>query len=291
MRSEPVLLLATFGRLLRFDPSGADGSGAETVVHEGAGKYYGLAPAGEPDVGPAASRLAVVSRPDQQKDDVLLEIDALRGDVVRRRPLRSRDTHQIVRAGRRLFVTDTFRGRILGHDWPSLELRSEIAAFTHENHVNSLLPDGRGGLFAMCHNKGKSFMARVDVASRAVTGRWPDVGENSHDIHLEGRTFVICDSKGGGLVAVDAESRACRTLWSSPGCFTKGLAVQDGVAYFGVSPHAVREERFRVQCDVVAFDLREGRELWRRRVASNGLVNAIATEATLARQFADGGFA
>ena len=166
MRSESVLLLATFGRLLRFDPSGTDRSRAKTIVHESEKKYYGLAPTGEPSAGPAASRLAVVSRPDQQKDDVLLEIDAHRGDVVRRRPLRSRDTHQIVRAGRRLFVTDTFRGRILGHDWPSLELRSEIAAFTHENHVNSLLPDGRGGTSRIHFDDAEH--ARAALAARGI---------------------------------------------------------------------------------------------------------------------------
>lgn len=287
MANSPILFLATFTRLLRFDP----GAGACDVIHEGAGKYYGLAPAGEPGDGPAASRLAVVSRPDQQSDDTLLEIDVPSRRVTRRRPLASRDTHQIVRAGRRVFVTDTFRGRVLSYSWPALEHLGTASSFTHENHVNSLLPDGRGGLFALCHNKGKSWMARLDPATGAVGERWPDVGENAHDIHLEGGTFVLCDSRGGGLIAVDAATRTCRTLWSAPGCFTKGLAVESGVAYFGVSPHAIREERFRVECGLVAVDLGTGRELWRRSVASPGLVNAVATEATLARQFRDGGFA
>lgn len=276
------LLVATFGRLLSHDTQ----SGATEVIHEGAGKYYGLAPAGDAPVA-ADARLAVVSRPaekgDADRTDFLVEIDVASRKVVARRPLPTMDTHQMIRAGDRLLVTDTERGAIVVLAWPTLRPVRRITGFTQENHVNSLFVEG-ASLFAMCHNKGKSWMARIDLASGGIAERFEDVGENAHDIAPHGQSFIVCDSKGGALLRVDRATKRAERLWSAPGCFTKGLVVEDGVAWFGVSPAATRAERAHVSCDLVAFDLSAGREIARRSVESRGLVNAIATESSLARQ-------
>ncbi len=281
------LLVATFGRLLSHDTQ----SGATEVIHEGAGKYYGLAPAAD---APAAAdaRLAVVSRPaekgDADRTDFLVEIDVASRKVLSRRPLPTMDTHQMIRAGDRLLVTDTERGAIDVLAWPSLRPVRRIGGFTQENHVNSLFVEG-ASLFAMCHNKGKSWMARIDLASGLIAERFEDVGENAHDIaphgfSPHGSSFIVCDSKGGALLRVDRATKRAERLWSAAGCFTKGLVVEDGVAWFGVSPAATRAERAHVSCDLVAFDLSAGREIARRKIESRGLVNAIATESSLARQ-------
>jgi outer membrane protein assembly factor BamB len=273
----PRLLLASFGRLFWWFPA----TGAHRVVHEGEGKYYGLAPAA--DDGPAEARIAVVSRPDQERDDVLLSIDAATGAVLRRLALASRDTHQMVRAGDVLYVTDTFRGRVLALSWPDGRLLRAYEAFTRENHVNSLLVED-GSLLVVCHNRGRSALARLDLATGAISERWEDVGEHSHDVLPFGDDLLVCDSRGGGLLRVARADRRARTLWSDPGHFTKGLVVEDGIAYFAVSKAAVREERFRVECDVVAFDVAAGRAVWRRPTPSRGLVNALATPRSLEAQ-------
>jgi hypothetical protein len=279
----PRLYLATFGRLLSLDPE----TGRQDVLHEGNGKYYGLAPAA--DEGPAAARIAVVSRPSEKGDDDrtdhLLEIDTTRGAILRSRPLRSLDTHQILRAGDRLFVTDTERGEIHVHEWPSLRPLSPIRGFTHENHVNSLATDG-GDLLVLCHNKGPSWFARVSLASGQITARREGCGENAHDLVPLATDYAILDSKGGGLLLVprDASAGAARTLWSEPGHFTKGLVVEDGIAWFAVSRAAVRAERRHAACDVVGVELTTARTVYRGAVDSRGLVNAVATERSLARQ-------
>jgi hypothetical protein len=50
--------------------------------------------------------------------------------------------------------------------------------------------------------------------------------------------------------------------------YTKGLAVIDDVAYFGISPAQPKEGRAdtSLDCELVAYDLVEGRLLWRRKV-------------------------
>ena len=289
VNATPRLLVATFGRLLAFDPT----TGATDILHEGAGKYYGLAPA--TDDGPPAARLGVVSRPAAKdapdRTDYLLEVDTVTRTIVRRRPIPTLDTHQMVRAGDRLLLTDTERGAIVVLAWPTLEHLRTIGGFTHENHVNSLYAEGRS-LFAMCHNKGKSWMARIDVGgggnAYAIAERWHDVGENAHDIapfrDAEGDAFIVCDSKGGGILRVDRRTKDATRLWSTPGQFTKGLVVEDGIAWFGVSPTATRDERARVACDIVGLDITRGTEICRRAIDSRGLVNAIATSTSLERQ-------
>lgn len=53
-----------------------------------------------------------------------------------------------------------------------------------------------------------------------------------------------------------------------PGMYTKGLAVIDDVAYFGMSPAQPKEGRnsTTLDCQLVAYDLTEGRLLWQRKV-------------------------
>lgn len=62
------------------------------------------------------------------------------------------------------------------------------------------------------------------------------------------------------------------------GRFLKGLAVLDDVAYLGVSTWAPREIRGSPghACEIAAYDLEGRRLLWRRRVETAGLLNAIA---------------
>ncbi len=50
--------------------------------------------------------------------------------------------------------------------------------------------------------------------------------------------------------------------------FAKGLAVVDGVAYFGLSYQVSRDKRDAVNCELAAFDLAAGKLLWRRKVCA-----------------------
>eukprot|EP00580_Thalassiosira_gravida_P008358 CAMPEP_0201636276 /NCGR_PEP_ID=MMETSP0493-20130528/8497_1 /ASSEMBLY_ACC=CAM_ASM_000838 /TAXON_ID=420259 /ORGANISM="Thalassiosira gravida, Strain GMp14c1" /LENGTH=848 /DNA_ID=CAMNT_0048108357 /DNA_START=106 /DNA_END=2652 /DNA_ORIENTATION=+ len=64
--------------------------------------------------------------------------------------------------------------------------------------------------------------------------------------------------------------------------FSKGLAVQGGVAYFGVSYARAPHLRATVpESLLVAVDLKTKEELWARVVRSNGLINQILTKSYL----------
>lgn len=274
------LLIATFGRLLWYFPE----TDAHRVVQDGRGKYYGMVPwaaAWEND-----GRLLVVSRPNQESNDRLLLLDHRSGRTLRKVPLESRDTHHAVRAGERLFVTDTYRGRVLEYVLPELRLDLVHDDFTHENHINTLLVEAEQ-ILVLCHNKGKSSLGVLDRASGEIVDRYEDVGEHSHDLAPWRDQLVICDSRGGALVVVDRSSRACRTAFREAGAFTKGLAVEGDVAYFAISEAATRAERFAVECELVAFDLAADRVLWRRPIPSHGLVNSIVTASDLSAQAQD----
>ena len=273
----PRLLIATFGRLLWYFPD----TGAHRVAHEGQGKYYGMSPwttEWERD-----GRLIVVSRPNQESNDRLLLLDYRTGRTISKIPLESRDTHHAVRAGDRLFVTDTFRGRVLEYKLPGVTLERVHDGFTHEDHVNTVLVDP-AELLVLCHNKGKSRLAVLERDSGEIVDQYDDVGEHSHDLAVWRDQLVICDSRGGAMIVVDRATRACRTAFHEEGSFTKGLAVEGDVAWFAISTAATRGERFAVSCDLVAHDLAADRMLWRRPIPSNGLVNSIVTATDLTAQ-------
>ncbi len=274
----PRLLVATFRRLLWYFPATA----AHRVVQEGRGRYYGTTPAGD---FARDGRVHVVSRPNQEEDDRLLLLDHRAGTSRNRIPLASRDTHGSQRAGDQLYVTDTFRGRVLAYSLPDLSLARVYDPFTHEHHVNTVHVED-GLLHALCHNKGPSFLSVLDVVSGDEVRRYERVGEHSHDLVRWRDRMLICDSRGGGLIALDLEDGGVETLWADEGHFTKGLAVARDTAWFAVSRAATRAERISVECDLVELDLATGRESWRRRIPSLGLVNAIVTHEELIRQSA-----
>jgi hypothetical protein len=99
-----------------------------------------------------------------------------------------------------------------------------------------------------------------------------------------GQHKVLWEPDLGHPVLIPPEGLA-KTHSKGPGAFSKGLAVQGGVAFFGVSCARPRPLR-RAVSDVllVAVDLVTGKEKWVRTVRTNGLVNQILTESSLGWQ-------
>lgn len=118
--------------------------------------------------------------------------------------------------------------------------------------------------------------------------------------------LITLDSKSGSLVSValsgpGSETRERTVLWkpdlSHPALrppegmstgykngfvFAKGLAVQGGVAFFGVAGARQRAERLAINPTLlVAVDLSTGEELFVRAVQSHGLINQVVTESYL----------
>lgn len=270
----PRLLIASFNHLYWYFPR----SRAYRLVHEGAGKYYGVAYADS-----AGRRLLAVSRTDQERDDDLLSVDHASGRVLRTRRLASRDTHQAIRCGDRFLVTDSFRGRLLEYTLPAFELVRVHEDFRYEDHLNSVRA-WRGRLFVLLHGFGKSSLAEIDPDG-GVVGRWDEVGTCAHDLVPWEGGLLVNDSNGGALLHLDLASGRTRRIWAEAGRFAKGLTRDGRLAILGLSPPAERERRFTVRCEIVAVDLRSGGVAWRRPAPLPGLINAITTPRVLAREW------
>ena len=271
------LLAATHQQLIWIFPD----SRRYRVVQKGNGKYYGMSPRGSKYE--SENRVLVVSRPDQEADDFLLDIDLKTGKTLARYQLDSRETHFALAEGDRFFVTDTYRGRVLEYELANLKLVNVFDQFTHDNHVNTVYLED-GVMWVLCHNKGESSLVELDRDSGAILRTIKGVGCRSHDIARWNDYLVICDSRGGGLVLVDTTKNTVKSVFKGDGLFTKGLVVQDDLAWFAISPAAVREERELVKCDLVAFNLSSQREVWRWSIPSGGLVNSIVSHEGLLRQ-------
>ena len=63
-----------------------------------------------------------------------------------------------------------------------------------------------------------------------------------------------------------------------PPAFLKGLIVVDDIAYFGVTApmHHQRRDALTASCELVAVDLSSHRELFRRQLRGEGLLNVVS---------------
>ena len=102
-------------------------------------------------------------------------------------------------------------------------------------------------------------------------------GVNCHNpLFYRGDVLYLLSAIGGiGRLASNGSST---TLWSAGGeWFTKGLAVVDDVAYFGVSQkQRLASMRNTVVTELVAFDLVSSRVLSRTPLPDPGLINALS---------------
>jgi len=242
------LLVSTHSRVILFDTV----SRKSEVIHSGEGVYYGLA------------YPWVVSR--SQKEECLLNVIKNR-----RVPLPSVFTHDACRDGSRILVADCDGGGIVEVSTDTMKVTRHVKCFTKKHHVNTIAVHD-GEVWALLHNLGPSMLVKVNMD----TGRWTDarsnVGTQSHGLAWYEGNFLILDSYNGALIHGD------RVVWKSPEkCFLKGLCLDGHVAYFGISDVTERSNRGAptLQCELAAVDVITGELLWRERLQTCGLLNAV----------------
>ena len=113
-----------------------------------------------------------------------------------------------------------------------------------------------------------------------VVHRITGIGNKAHGLVEWNDKFIMLDSDSGALILLDPRTADIEDLWAAPkgGKFLKGLTVLDDIAYFGVNvweERAVRDDP-RTSEEVAAFDLVNRMLLWKRKVATAGLLNVIA---------------
>ena len=164
----------------------------------------------------------------------------------------------------------------------SLLVRRTYRAVSHSSmpsmaHINNLV-FGLGKMWVMHNNMHRLSMVQlVDLDSGELQASFLLGGRNCHNpCWHRGELLYLMSGIGGlGRLSPDGSST---TLWSAGGqWFSKGLAVVDDVAYFGVSPKSRwAAQRNWAECELAAFDLRAGALLWRTPLPFPGLINAIS---------------
>jgi hypothetical protein len=241
------LLVSTHSRVIDFDTETKESK----VIHVGHGVYYGL-------VYPW-----VVSR---ANEECLLNIET--GEKVL---IPSVFTHDATKVGSRIIVTDCGGGGLVELQYPSMKLVRHVKPFTPKHHVNTVAIVN-GDVWALLHNLGKSILVKVDMDTGAWIEQRTNVGTQSHGLAWWRDAFVILDSYGGAVLHGDT------TVWKSDTkCFLKGLCVHDDIAYFGISDVTERSNRGSpsLQCEVAALNLVTGQLVWRHRIKTCGLLNAL----------------
>ena len=253
-----MLLLSTHNRLMW---SSSD------VLHEGRGVYHGAFK------GPQGT-IWSVSRGITK--EALLNIDPSTGQVLKEVPVPSVFTHDLVKSGDQVYVTDCGGGRIIIFNFPDFSIKKSLQVCTSQNHMNTVAVDPLGNLWCLLHNLGKSILVRVDEE----TGEWLEtnynVGNQSHGLAWWDQGFLILSSGSGALLHVTPKET--KVLWvDTGGSFLKGLCVHEGLAYFGASKVTTRSHRGAsdLNCDLCAFNLVTGELIWRRVMETRGLLNSI----------------
>ena len=206
------------------------------------------------------------------------------------------DGHEAVRYGDRAYVASSGSGAVNVYNTRTLRLVRSLQLWQRNDHINTvaLTPST---ILVMLHRMGAapSEVHIVERARHVSVGRIPDVGRGAHGLALWGDELIMLDSNNGAVVARSLSSSApgdapLRVVWSDvepPAslkgfsepwrpAFLKGLAVVNGVAYFGMSPPARRLLRSQVNTTLVAVELSSGREVLRRPMPTRGLLNLIA---------------
>eukprot|EP00775_Hariotina_reticulata_P013388 gene13388-13515_t len=256
------------------------------VLHQGQGVHYGMFPGG-PLPGHVNTVWNII-RPHNWRPatdaEYLVQLDADTGVELQRVLIPSRFSHDAIRMGPFVYVCSTGDGSILQLSYPSMTLVQVLPLFTTKDHPNTLAAASADGnhLWIMLHNLGESDLVKVYVGPNGPAkevSRLQHVGRKAHGLVSWGRELILLDSDRAVLVSLAPDTSDAYELWGVPeeGKFLKGLAVVDDIAYFGITTWADRSVRDNPNTDgeLAAFDLVHNRLLWRRVVATAGLLNVI----------------
>jgi hypothetical protein len=244
------LLLSTHSRVLSFDTETRE----TRILTRDQGVYYGL-----------AYPWVTCRQPDQE-----CLVNLISNKQV---PIPSRFTHDATRDGSRILIADCDGGGVVEVSTDTMQVTRHVKCFTKKHHVNTVAVHD-GEVYCLLHNLGPSMLVRLEMDTGDWTVLRHSAGTQSHGLAWYRDDFLILDSYNGALMHGD------RVVWKSDvRCFLKGLCVEGDTAYFGISAITERSNRGSpdLHCDVAAVNLETGVLLWRERLQTHGLLNAIAT--------------
>ena len=150
-------------------------------------------------------------------------------------------------------------------------------------HANSVLLSG-GHVWVLNSNRvNASRLVLLDV----LTGKQRDTialgGPNCHNPLFHRGRVLYLNSSVGGLAVLHPDGTSAQLWAAGPSYLTKGLAVIDDVAYFGISPRVHSDNAdpaySAVTTELAAFELTMHRQqlLWRRKLPYPGMLNSVSS--------------
>ena len=233
-------------------------SGAASVLHRGAGLYYGVARMGGSYA--VAARRRLVSSPGPRADErgCILTFDGhfVPGRTIEA-PFPLRDVHQIAWFDGRLWVTcsfDDFVAVFDGNAWerwspdapgPRDTTRLPPEAPADRHHYNSFLV-AADEVALLAHSHGPSDIHVFDRHSLALR-RSLALGAQAHNIWRDGDAYMTCSSIEGKLVGSDG--------WGLvTGGFPRGVALGAAHRAVGISARSERGQRDFASAAIALYD-------------------------------------
>lgn len=232
-------------------------TGQASVLHRGAGLYYGIARIGSLRAVAARRRLVSshVPRIDERGCILLLD-EQLRLREIIEAPFPLRDVHEIAWFDERLWVTCSFDDMIAVYDgagwerWtpevPSCAAGRPVRDVENDrHHFNSFL-FAHDEIALLAHNHGPSDVHFFERRSRSFR-RTIALGTQAHNLWQEGQALVTCSSIEGKLVGSDGWE-----LWT--GDFPRGVCFTPTLRAVGLSALSERGQRDFASAAIAVHD-------------------------------------
>jgi len=284
------LVISSPGRVVIYNVD----KGQYSVLHEGQGSYYGLLPGENPEEIWVSQSITVGAIPDSVSKISLVK-DESKFTTLPTKSISSFYMHDTVATPdkRSVLVADV-SGTVLMYTFPAFEEFKRFPVFTKREHINTLAPTNHGTTWVVLHNAGPSMVVEIDLGTGSRLCTIKNVGDQAHGmVFIEnGEAAILLSSRDARLIKLQMP-RNCfeeggeviaqvKTIWKSQNSvgepkFLKGLAVVDGIAYFGMSDFkSSRAARKTVVSSLVAVDLSTGKQLWvRSNIGTIGIMNVI----------------
>jgi hypothetical protein len=232
-------------------------TGQASVLHRGAGLYYGIAQIGS--LRAVAARRRLVSSPVPRIDErgcILLLDERLRVRDVIEAPFPLRDMHEIAWCDERLWVTCSFDDMIAVYDgagwerWtpevpPCAAHRPVRDVENDRRHFNSFL-FAHDEIALLAHNHGPSDVHFFERRARSFT-RSVELGTQAHNLWQEDQALFTCSSIEGKLVSSSG--------WElSTGDFPRGVCFTPTCRAVGLSALSERGHRDFASAAIAVHD-------------------------------------
>jgi len=227
-------------------------NGQTHVVHSGKGLYYGIAYSHNAIFIAARNSndcFDYLGRQHNENGEILVFDFTMKQVGSLRAPFPLRDMHQILYSDGKLWITCSFDNMVAVFDfrhwqrWYPSEDERERGKDIH--HFNSLYRAGRD-FYVLGHNFGASDIWRFSYPGLQLKEKIR-LGNQAHNIWLDGQELYTCDSQYG-LVVGNHASR------NTIGGFSRGAVMTADRIYIGTSDVAERESRDQVSSRIVVFD-------------------------------------